>query len=929
MNKTHDISIGGSAAQSLPVETPQVINLANAFNEFSGDRETLKAVLGGKGAGIAEMIVTGGPVPPAFTITTTTCQAFYENQQQLPKGLMNEVFDQIARLQHETQRTFGGLRNPLLLSVRSGAKFSMPGMMDTILNLGLNHATAKALILETRNPRFVWDSYRRLVQMYGNVVFGIPKEIFEHCIYDARKRQQVRHDDELSEAMLEELVLQFRAIIAEESDFEFPEDPEIQLRGAIEAVFRSWQNPRAKFYREMHRINHNLGTAVTIQAMVFGNLNQRSATGVCFSRNPGNGIKELYGEFLMNAQGEDVVAGTRTPHHISELKTLLPEAFELLNSSVAALENYYKDMQDIEFTIEDGKLYLLQTRTGKRTAAAAVKIAVDLVRENAIDQRTAIKRVDPMILSQLLLPAFNESDLLKARKDGRLVTCGLKASPGAATGEAVFCPNEAETRARQGTPVILIRVETCPDDLHGIVAAQGVVTSRGGMTSHAAVVARGIGKPCVAGCDELLVDLKKELAVVKGPGKKEKIIRKGDIISIDGGTGELFMDTIRTEQPEFSRELEILLSWADEIRQLRVRANADTPADAILARKHGAQGIGLCRTEHMFMDPERLPLVQKMIMSDSKEERVHYLKQLRPMQERDFVAIFRAMKDFPVTIRLLDPPLHEFLPREELLREEITAALDSGNNRRAQEYQQILSRVQALREVNPMLGFRGCRLGLVYPEIYQMQVAAIISAALRLEIEGIIVIPEIMIPLVGDAKEIEILRALLAETAQEEFEKAGVVVPFQFGTMMEVPRACLTADQIVHHADFFSFGTNDLTQLTYGYSRDDAEATFLQKYLEGINIGGNIHKVLDDNPFEKLDRSGVGRLMKIAVNEGRKVKPDLKIGICGEHGGEPSAVMFAHSVQVSYVSCSPFRVPISRLAAAQAVLKERRDGSSS
>lgn len=924
MKKTHDFSIGGSAAQSLPVETPHVMNLANAFNEFSGDRETLRTILGGKGAGLAEMIATGAPVPPAFTITTPTCQAFYENQQQLPKGLMDEVFEQIGRLQIETQRTFGSLKSPLLLSVRSGARSSMPGMMDTILNLGLNHATAKALIHETRNPRFVWDSYRRLVQMYGNVVFGIPKEIFEHCIYDARKRQQVRHDDELSEAILEELVLQYRAIIEEESDFEFPEDPEIQLRGAIEAVFRSWQNPRAQFYREMHQIDHNLGTAVTIQAMVFGNLNQRSATGVCFSRNPSDGTKELYGEFLINAQGEDVVAGTRTPHPIAELRTALPHVYELLSSSVKALENHYKDMQDIEFTIEDGKLYLLQTRNGKRTAAAAVRVAVDLVRENAIDRATAIRRVDPLVLSQLLLPAFNESDLLNARQDGRLVTRGLKASPGAASGEAVFCPHEAEAKARQGVPVILIRVDTCPDDLHGIVAAQGVVTSRGGMTSHAAVVARGIGKPCVAGCDELLVDLKKEVAVVKSPGGREKIIRKGDLISIDGGSGELFMDTIRTEQPEFSRELEILLSWADEVRQLRVRANADTPADAILARKHGAQGIGLCRTEHMFMDPERLPLVQKMILADNREERIHYLKQIRPLQERDFVAIFRAMKGFPVTIRLLDPPLHEFLPREDVLQEDIVSAIQSGNTRRAQEYQQILARVKIMKEVNPMLGFRGCRLGLVYPEIYQMQVAAIISAALRLEIEGIVVIPEIMIPLVGDAREIDILRGLLTETAQEEFEKAGVVVPFQFGTMMEVPRACLTADQIVRYADFFSFGTNDLTQLTYGYSRDDAEATFLQKYLDGINIDGNIRKVLDDNPFERLDRSGVGRLMKIAVEEGRKVKPDLKIGICGEHGGEPSAVQFAHGVQLSYVSCSPFRVPISRLAAAQAALEDKK-----
>jgi pyruvate,orthophosphate dikinase len=925
MKKTHDISIGGSAAQSLPVEAPQVVSLANAFNEFSGHRETLAVVLGGKGAGLAEMIATGAPVPPAFTITTTTCLAFYENQQQLPHGLMDEVFDQIARLQIETGRTFGSLRHPLLLSVRSGAKFSMPGMMDTILNLGLNHSTARALIQETRNPRFVWDSFRRLVQMYGNVVFGISKDVFEHCLYDARKRQQVRHDDELSDAMLEELVLQYFGIIKEESGLEFPEDPEIQLRGAIEAVFRSWQNPRAIFYRDMHRIDHQMGTAVTVQAMVFGNLNARSATGVCFSRNPSDGTKELYGEFLMNAQGEDVVAGTRTPHPISELKAVIPDAYELLSNSVSALENHYKDMQDIEFTIEDGKLYLLQTRNGKRTAAAAVKVAVDLVREKSIDRQTAIKRVDPTALSQLLLPAFNESELMRARLDGRLVTRGLRASPGAASGEAVFCPHEAETRARQGVPVILIRVETCPDDLPGIVAAQGVVTSRGGMTSHAAVVARGIGKPCVAGCDELMVDLKKEVAVLKGAGGREMIIRKGDIISIDGGSGELFMDTIRTEQPEFSRELEILLSWADEIRQLRVRANADTPADAILARKHGAQGIGLCRTEHMFMDPERLPLVQKMILADSREERIYYLTQIRPLQERDFVSIFRAMKGFPVTIRLLDPPLHEFLPREDLLREDIAQAMEAGNNRKAQESQQLLSRAHAMREVNPMLGFRGCRLGLVYPEIYQMQVAAIISAALRLEIEGIIVIPEIMIPLVGHAREIEVLRSLLTETAQEEFDKAGVTVPYQFGTMMEVPRACLTADQIVRHADFFSFGTNDLTQLTYGYSRDDAEATFLQKYLDGVDIDGAMHKVLDENPFEKLDQDGVGRLMKIAADEGRRIKPDLKIGICGEHGGEPSAVIFAHTLQLSYVSCSPYRVPISRLAAAQAVLEEKRE----
>lgn len=924
MKQTPTISIGGSAAQNIPVETPQVINLADAFSEFGGHRETLRIILGGKGAGLAEMIAAGAPVPPAFTITTTTCQAYYENRQRLPQGLMSEVFDQIKQLESQTTRSYGSQRRPLLLSVRSGAQFSMPGMMGTILNLGLNHSTAKALISETRNPRFVWDSYRRLVEMYGNVVFGIPKEMFEHCLYDARKRQQVRHNDELSEAILEELVLQYRTIIKEQSNFEFPEDPEVQLRGAIEAIFRSWRNPRAIFYRDMHRINHEIGTAITIQAMVFGNLNTRSATGVCFSRNPSDGTKELYGQFLLNAQGEDVVAGTRTPHTISELEAVLPDVYKLLTTSLAGLESHYQDMQDIEFTIEDGKLYLLQTQNGKRAATAAVRIAVDLVREHVIDRCAALKRVEALALSQLLLPAFNESELIRARRDGRLITRGLKASPGAASGEAIFCPHEAQTRARQGIPVILIRVETCPDELHGIVAAQGVVTSRGGMTSHAAVVARGIGKPCVAGCDELLIDPKKEVAIIKDSNGREKIIRKGDVISIDGGSGELFLDKIRTEEPEFSRELEILLSWADEFRQLRVRANADTPTDAILARQHGAQGIGLCRTEHMFMDPERLPLFQKMILADTRDERVHYLKQIRPLQEREFVAIFRAMKGFPVTVRLLDPPLHEFLPREDLLKEDITAALDSGNHRKAQESQQILSRAEALKEANPMLGFRGCRLGLVYPEIYQMQVAAIISAALRLEIEGIIVIPEIMIPLVGDAKEIEILRSFLAETAQEEFDKAGVTVPYQFGTMMEVPRACLTADQIVHHADFFSFCTNDLTQLTYGYSRDDAQATFLQKYLEGINTDGIIGKVLDENPFEILDQQGVGRLMKIAVDEGRKVKPDLKIGICGDHRGEPSAVLFAHNLRLNYVSCSsPYRVAILRLAAAQAALAEK------
>jgi pyruvate,orthophosphate dikinase len=885
----------------------------DAYKVFDGNRDEMRELLGGKGAGLAEMTASGVNVPPGLTILTTCCRE-YSKTNQFPEGLFEEVLQHLETVEKSLDRKLGDLEKPLLLSVRSGAKFSMPGMMDTILNLGLNDKTVEALGKQTGNPRFAWDSYRRFIQMYSNVVLNVDKDEFEEILEAVKKKAGVKVDSDLTVDQLKDLIAQYKKLVEDEAKKPFPQDVKDQLQGAVEAVFKSWGNTRAVYYRRLNKIDHNLGTAVNIQSMVFGNFDDRSGTGVCFTRNPSTGEKILYGEYLVNAQGEDVVAGVRTPKKISEMEKEMPDVHKELLSTVNNLEKHYRDMQDIEFTIEQGKLFLLQTRTGKRTAAAAVKVAVDLSEEGILTQHEALARIEPTQLNQLLLPSFKSEDKDKARKDNRLIATGLNASPGAAIGKVVFDPSEAESLAGKGQKVILVRIETCPDDIHGIVPAQGVITSRGGMTSHAAVVARGMGKPCVAGCETLKIDLAKELFVAGS-----QTIKKFDTISIDGSTGEIFTGEIDTQDPDFSAEFKTLLKWSDETRKLKIRTNADTPQDARLAREFGAEGIGLCRTEHMFMSQDRLPTVQQMIMAADVDDRKEALAKLLPMQREDFAGIFRAMNGLPVTIRLLDPPLHEFLPRPEGLIEEIAtmrAKGETGIDLRRKEA--LLKTVNDLHESNPMMGLRGCRLGLMYPEINEMQVRAIFEAAIEVQKDGVVVLPEIMIPLVGHANELKVVRAQLESVAQAVMKKAGVNIDYKFGTMIEIPRACVTANEIAEHAEFFSFGTNDLTQMTFGYSRDDAEGKFLHKYLDGISHGGEKEQILKNNPFEVLDISGVGKLMKIAVEYGLQTRPDLKLGICGEHGGEPSSIAFAHQLGLNYVSCSPFRVPVARLAAAQA-----------
>ncbi len=887
------------------------------FEAMGGDREAMKELLGGKGAGLSEMTRSGVNVPPGLTILTSCCREYTAGGEKMPAGLFDEILSELAHVEKKLDRKLGDLNKPLLLSVRSGAKFSMPGMMDTVLNLGLNDQTVESIATLTKNPRFAWDSYRRFIQMFSNVVLEIGKDKFEDILDDMKDDLKVSNDNELTVENLKKLVLEYKALVEKKKGKPFPQDPKQQLHDSIEAVFRSWNNPRAVYYRNLNKIDHNLGTAVNVQSMVFGNFDENSATGVCFTRNPSTGEKLLYGEYLINAQGEDVVAGVRTPLKISEMAAHNQAIYDELLANVGRLEQYYRDMQDIEFTIEQGKLYLLQTRTGKRTAAAAVKVAVDMVKEGIISKEEALGRVEPNQLNQLLLPSFVVEDKARAKKEGRLLAQGLNASPGAAIGKIVFNPDESEKRATSGEKIILVRIETCPDDIHGLVPAQGVVTSRGGMTSHAAVVARGMGKPCVAGCEVLKIDLEKEEMVVSG-----KTFKKGDVISIDGTTGEIFEGAIETSDPKFSEDFETLLGWADSVRKLLVRTNADTPEDARVARGFGAQGIGLCRTEHMFMNHDRLPVVQQMIMSVNDAERQTALDKLLPMQRQDFDGIFRAMSGLPVTIRLLDPPLHEFLPKEEHLIEEVATMKAKGQSgAELREKEVLLRKVRELKESNPMMGLRGCRLGLVYPQINKMQVQAIFEAAIAVKRDGIEVLPEIMIPLVGHVNELDFARQQLESVAREVMEREKVEISYKFGTMIEIPRAALTADAIARHAEFFSFGTNDLTQMTFGYSRDDAEGKFLQRYLEGVEFGGSKHKVLLNNPFEVLDREGVGQLMKIAVELGLKTRPDLKLGICGEHGGEPSSIAFAHELGLSYVSCSPFRLPVARLAAAQANLK--------
>jgi pyruvate, orthophosphate dikinase len=845
----------------------------------TGGRE----LLGGKGIGLAEMTQMGVPVPAGFTITTDACRAYME-ARDLPAGLEAEVDEHVRRLEERTGKRFGSDDDPLLVSVRSGAAVSMPGMMDTILNLGLNDEATDGLAARTENARFAYDSYRRLIQMFGEVVEGIDGHRFENALASLKEVRGVQQDTDLSDADLRELVATFKGIYREETGADFPTGARDQLLRAVRAVFASWDNPRAQVYRRAHEIPDDLGTAVNVVQMVFGNKGDRSGTGVAFTRDPSTGESGLYGEFLANAQGEDVVAGIRTPQPIEAMRDTLPKAFQQFVETMARLEEHYRDMQDIEFTVEDEQLYLLQTRSAKRTAAAALKAAVSMVEEGLISREDAVGRIDPAQLDQLLHPMIDPKASLE------VAAKGLNASPGAASGAIVFAADTAVERAKDG-PVILVRWETTPDDIHGMIAAQGILTVHGGMTSHAAVVARGMGKPCVAGCEEL--------SLGEGTARiGEHALREGDVITIDGGTGRVFVGEVPLVPPQINDDFETILGWADEQRRLHVRANADNPEDAKRAREFGAQGIGLCRTEHMFFG-DRLPVVQEMILADTEAERRAALDRLLPFQQSDFEGIFEAMAGLPVTIRLLDPPLHEFLPDEQEATDE-----------------KMRARIRALRESNPMLGTRGCRLGLMYPEIYEMQIRAIARAAKAvLERSGDVPLVEVMHPLVGFREELARLRDLTESVWDEEAPGLEHLV----GTMIEVPRAALRADEVAEVADFFSFGTNDLTQTTLAFSRDDAEGKFLTRYLED--------GVLERNPFEVLDVEGVGDLMRIAVERGRATKPEIKLGICGEHGGEPRSIAFCHELGLDYVSCSPFRVPLARLAAAQAALEESGAGS--
>ena len=873
------------------------------FDEGNGQ---MKSILGGKGAGLAEMTRIGLPVPQGFTISAEVCVEYYRNNCKYPEGLKEQIADKLSHLEKISGKKLGDPKNPLLVSVRSGAAISMPGMMDTVLNLGLNDITIQGIINRTKNERFAYDSYRRFIQMFGNVVLGIDHDKFEELLEKIKKELGVKLDTEVDVDGLKKLVEKYKELVKKETGKDFPQEPKVQLEMAIDAVFKSWNNKRAITYRKINKIPDDLGTAVNVQEMVFGNMGDDSGTGVGFTRNPATGKKEYYGEYLLNAQGEDVVAGIRTPLPLSNLKNDLPKVYKELTEVVDILEKNYKDVQDYEFTIEKGKLYLLQTRTGKRTAQAAVKIAVDMVKEGIISKEEAILRVEPNQLNQLLHKRIDPNVKNNA------ITQGLPASPGAAYGKVVFTADEAEELGKQGEKVILVRTETTPDDIHGMVEAQGVLTSRGGMTSHAAVVARGMGKPCVAGCNTLNIDSKKEKITIG-----DIIVNKNDFITIDGGTGEVFLGKVPTIDPVMSEEFKTLLSWANEIKRLGVYANADTPGDAQKARELGAEGIGLTRTEHMFMQQDRLPIVQEMIMADNRKSRKEALDKLLPMQKGDFLGILKVMEGLPVIIRLLDPPLHEFLPNlEDILIEVNTLRLKNVDSDEVNKKEELLAKVKSLHEMNPMLGLRGCRLGLLFPEIYEMQVGAIIEAAVELTKQGINVKPEIMIPLVSHINEFTPIAKKAREIADKKIKEAGVELDYKVGTMIELPRAALTADKIAEDAEFFSFGTNDLTQTTFGISRDDAEGKFLLKYVGD--------KILEENPFEVLDREGVGKLVKLGTELGRETNPNLEVGICGEHGGEPQSVEFCHSVGLNYVSCSPFRVPIARLAAAQAVLKEKK-----
>ena len=890
----------------------------------------LRNLLGGKGCDLAEMTKLGIPVPPGFTITTEACIEYFHRDRELPEGLWGEVERALARLEETIGSKLGDHGRPLLVSVRSGARVSMPGMMDTVLNLGLNDQTVEGLARRTGNERFAWDCYRRFLMMFSDVVLGLSRQAFEGRLEGAKSRAGVKTDSELPLGALRALADEYEALVRAETGRPFPQEPREQLRLAIAAVFNSWNNKRAIEYRRIHRIPEDWGTAVTVQTMVFGNLGDGSGTGVAFTRDPATGERRFFGEFLRNAQGEDVVAGIRTPEPISALQTAMPEVYRELTKIYEGLERHFRDMQDIEFTVEEGRLYLLQTRSGKRTAAAAVRIAVEMVREGLIDRETALTRVDPHQLDQLLHPIFDPGAKVAALEKGRVLGKGLPAAPGAAVGKAVFSAEDAVAWVGRGEAVILVRAETSPEDVAGMHVAQGILTSRGGLTSHAAVVGRGMGKCCVVGCGGIVVD---EEAGEFRAG--DVTVREGDVISLDGSTGEVILGSVptrpsevlqvsleKTMAPEASATYQYyrtILEWADEVRSLGVRANADTPKDALVAREFGAEGIGLTRTEHMFFGEERIPLVREMILAVDTESRRRALEKLLPMQREDFVGIFRAMAGLPVTIRLLDPPLHEFLPKEtELTGELMHLRAKRGKRGRIQEIERLLARVKSLQEFNPMLGHRGCRLGITFPEIYEMQVRAIFEAAVQVAREGLKVLPEVMIPLTGTLGEMKLTREETVRVAEQVLKETGVRVEYLVGTMIEVPRAALVADQIAREADFFSFGTNDMTQMTFGYSRDDA-GKFLPAYLE--------RGLLPSDPFSVLDQEGVGELIRIGMERGRRTRPDLKVGICGEHGGEPSSVEFCYRVGMTYVSCSPFMIPVARLAAAQARIKEERPGS--
>ncbi len=902
------------------------VDQAEAY--VGGSWDDVRGLLGGKGANLAEMTRIGVPVPPGFTITTEACNAYYESGGKFPEGMWEQTLEALRQIEKQTGKKFGDPQNPLLVSVRSGAKFSMPGMMDTVLNVGLNDETAKGMVELTQNERFVYDAYRRLIQMYGSVVLDIPDEAFEEVLEEMKREKGVEQDTDLTAEDLKELVERFKKVVKEHKGFDFPQDPIEQLRLAIEAVFRSWNSKRAIDYRNAAGIPHDLGTAVNIVTMVFGNMGWDSGTGVAFTRNPSTGEKEIWGEYLLNAQGEDVVAGIRTPSPIQKMAEELPEAYKQFLEIAEKLEKHYREMQDVEFTIERGKLWMLQTRNGKRTAKAAVKIAVDMVHEGLITKEEAVMRITPEQVDTLLHPQFDPAEVEKARKEGRVVAKGVNASPGAAVGKVYFDADTAEKMAKEhGEKVIMVRPFTKPDDVHGMIASQGILTSEGGATSHAAVVARQFGIPAVVGAGAIRIDLNKRQMTIG-----DTVIKEGDWVSIDGSTGEVFLGQMPTIAPSLEEQTELmtLLEWADEIaatpgiRQgpegwpttgLQVWANADYPEDARRARSYGAKGIGLARTEHMFFEQERLPIVQRMILAESAEERKAALDELLPFQRSDFEGLFEAMDGYPVIIRLIDPPLHEFLPSLESLIEEVATMKAKGETEGLAEKEALLAKVRALHESNPMMGLRGVRLSIMMPEIVEMQVRAIFEAACNVKARGGNPKPEVMIPLTSHVNELKRIQPRLEEIAKQVMEEKGVTVEYKFGTMIEIPRAALTAREIAEVAQFFSFGTNDLTQMTFGYSRDDAERNFLAAYVE--------QGILPANPFQTIDKDGVGRLMQIAVEEGRATRPDLEVGICGEHGGDPATIEFCHLIGQNYVSCSPFRVPIARLAAAQAALKHR------